>query len=432
MSQFVLENPTTEPASSEDERVYLIALQSRAFENTPALRKLLTYLWVHRFEEINEYAIAVDALGRRSDFDPRIDAAVRVQVARLRTRLKDFYATEGATEESRITIRHGSHELAIVTDVAAAEAAKAGFATEAGTPDTPQVAPKRFAFHIPPALWIAAAAIALVAMSWIGGMTWRSAHPSLNTSDEARLAPSPWREFLDNHTPVRIVVPNPVFFLWAHGDDMLMVRDPSVNNFTDLPSSANLSRIAKNLGQPILAQDYTVNTDTRASFRLAQFLQSHGAMVNIANFSDISPESFDHENLILLGTFGNLGPFRDYLDRLHFTTPAHQQYIMDTQSQGNATRYSVVRESATRYIAPGIIGFLPGRTPSSNILVLAGYYSSALAAYMTSPQGLADIQRMRAAHKNCRYFGAIVLSEVDGVTPLRSHIVDFKPLPDGK
>jgi DNA-binding response OmpR family regulator len=59
------------------------------------MRSLLLYLWKHQGEPISEYAIAVDALGRSPDFDPKADSTVRVQVARLRTKLKDFYAECG-------------------------------------------------------------------------------------------------------------------------------------------------------------------------------------------------------------------------------------------------------------------------------------------------------------------------------------------------
>src|SRR5436309_2546143 len=69
--------------------------QSAQFMRAETLKKLLLYLWVHRNEEISEYAVATEALGRRADFDPKTDASVRVQISRLRRKLKDFYETEG-------------------------------------------------------------------------------------------------------------------------------------------------------------------------------------------------------------------------------------------------------------------------------------------------------------------------------------------------
>src|SRR6185436_16379316 len=85
--------------------------RSDIFRTAPVMRTLLLYLWQHRSEPISEYAIAVDALGRRPDFDPKIDATVRVQIARLRVKLKEFYEAEGETLGLRLTIPLGGHQL---------------------------------------------------------------------------------------------------------------------------------------------------------------------------------------------------------------------------------------------------------------------------------------------------------------------------------
>lgn len=86
-------------------------LRSRTFERTASLRKLLTYLWDKRDADINEYAIAIEALGRPPNFDSKIDATVRVQIGRLRRLLDKFYAEEGTAHSRRATIPVGSHRL---------------------------------------------------------------------------------------------------------------------------------------------------------------------------------------------------------------------------------------------------------------------------------------------------------------------------------
>ena len=58
--------------------------------------------------EVNEYSIAVDALGRRKDFDPKQDAIVRVEAHRVRKRLAEYYDNEGADHQLRLTIPRGS------------------------------------------------------------------------------------------------------------------------------------------------------------------------------------------------------------------------------------------------------------------------------------------------------------------------------------
>jgi hypothetical protein len=60
--------------------------------------------------------------------------------------------------------------------------------------------------------------------------------------------------------------------------------------------------------------------------------------------------------------------------------------------------------------------------------VLAGYHTNALISYLTSVNGLADLQKARAAHGNPEFFDAVVLSEVNGTTPLRSWVAALQPL----
>lgn len=86
-------------------------LASSAFRNSSALRRLLEYL-SHRTlsgdsNDIKEYRIGVEALGRPASYDPRSDPSVRVQVGRLRTRLSEYYQEEGAEDPIIISVPKG-------------------------------------------------------------------------------------------------------------------------------------------------------------------------------------------------------------------------------------------------------------------------------------------------------------------------------------
>lgn len=67
-----------------------------AFQRSPVMRRLLRFLVMEslagRGEKLKSYAIAVEALGRESSFDPQTDSYPRVQVARLRKLLDAHYA----------------------------------------------------------------------------------------------------------------------------------------------------------------------------------------------------------------------------------------------------------------------------------------------------------------------------------------------------
>jgi hypothetical protein len=90
-------------------------LQSSAFSNSEVLRSLLFHLAQRSIEEpgrsIKEYEIGIDALGRGSDFDPRVDSSVRVHSARLRTKLSEYYQEHGAADPIRVCLPKGTYLL---------------------------------------------------------------------------------------------------------------------------------------------------------------------------------------------------------------------------------------------------------------------------------------------------------------------------------
>ena len=62
-----------------------------------------------REESLREYTIGIEAYGRKSDFDPAQDTIVRTEARRLRRKLKEYYESEGKTDEVVIFIRSGSY-----------------------------------------------------------------------------------------------------------------------------------------------------------------------------------------------------------------------------------------------------------------------------------------------------------------------------------
>src|SRR5215467_2527482 len=74
-------------------------LHSDAFRNSEVLRRLLRFLGEKSIsgegDQLKEYAIGIDALGKPPSYDPRQDAVVRIQVGRLRQKLAEYYRTEG-------------------------------------------------------------------------------------------------------------------------------------------------------------------------------------------------------------------------------------------------------------------------------------------------------------------------------------------------
>ncbi len=102
-----------------DEKCELAAvLSSVGFARSTRMERLLSYLCERYFagesDQIKEYNIGVEALGRRDSFDPTEDAIARVEVHRLRRKLREYYEGEGANHALRIAIPTGSYAPAFV------------------------------------------------------------------------------------------------------------------------------------------------------------------------------------------------------------------------------------------------------------------------------------------------------------------------------
>jgi len=118
------------------------ALGSAVFVRSPRLARLLKYLCEKYFageaDRIKEYNIAVDVLDRPASFDPSEDAIARVEVHRLRKKLREYYETEGSDHPLHIVIPSGRYVPVFLS----AEAASDPDAIVVNGTDTVQVVPR--------------------------------------------------------------------------------------------------------------------------------------------------------------------------------------------------------------------------------------------------------------------------------------------------
>ncbi len=100
-----------EAARAQVERIF----QSKTFRSSDVLRHLLSYLvdasLAGTADELKEYTVAVDALGKPSSYDPRQESAVRMQVGRLRQRLAEYYRTEGVDDPIVVDLPKGGFRV---------------------------------------------------------------------------------------------------------------------------------------------------------------------------------------------------------------------------------------------------------------------------------------------------------------------------------
>ncbi|MBV9183695.1 MAG: helix-turn-helix domain-containing protein [Acidobacteria bacterium] len=90
-------------------------VNSHTLHGSESLCKLLRYLadqsLKHPGAALKEYQIATEVFGRAPDFDPHLDSLVRVQAGRLRSKLGEYYAAEGADDNIIVELPKGTYSL---------------------------------------------------------------------------------------------------------------------------------------------------------------------------------------------------------------------------------------------------------------------------------------------------------------------------------
>jgi len=88
---------------------------SHALHGSESLCKLLRYLAKHAVDHpgtpIKEFQIATEVFGRSPDFDPQLDSMVRVQAGRLRSKLTEFYSSDGLEDPVVVELPKGTYVL---------------------------------------------------------------------------------------------------------------------------------------------------------------------------------------------------------------------------------------------------------------------------------------------------------------------------------
>ena len=105
-------------AEVDKEKVRIYAdkiLASSVFSGSPRQQRFLDYLITHTLngdaDRLKGYTIGIEVFDKKYDFDPSIDAIVRVEATRIRNKLREYYESLGKTDEIRINFRKGNYQL---------------------------------------------------------------------------------------------------------------------------------------------------------------------------------------------------------------------------------------------------------------------------------------------------------------------------------
>jgi len=231
-------------------------LNSGPFHQSHRRQRFLEYLvnetLAGRGERLKGYNIAVEIFGRPDTFDPTVDPLVRVEAARLREKLREYYGTDGQDDPIHIGLPKGTYTPHIEFCQPATPGPRPD-RPNTTTPDRP-LGPSQGPVAAQPRwrktpLGFLAASIAAVLLALLAGFTaWKWWTPSNSLSEKASIAVLPfenigneakWDRFADGIT-------EDIVTDLSHSKDLFVVARNSTEVYRGKP--ADVRTVGRDLG----------------------------------------------------------------------------------------------------------------------------------------------------------------------------------------
>jgi hypothetical protein len=221
--------PAREATHAQVERI----LQNRDLRLTEVQRRLLLYLveksLAGESDDLKEYTVGIDALGKPPSYDPRQESVVRMHVARLRQKLTDYYRADGVSDPIVINLPKGGFKVLLEERAAPAPPVDAAAAQAREVAPLDTRVQKR-------------AIVALLGIAAVAGCAiyWTAGRPRTGVSAEAGAGWAPelrqlWEPLLAPTRPLVVCIATPSFgtatgafrlgqFLGSHKPDLVVTN----------------------------------------------------------------------------------------------------------------------------------------------------------------------------------------------------------------
>jgi hypothetical protein len=278
-------------------------LHSDELRTSEVLRRLLKFLAeksvTGEADQLKEYAVAIDGLGKHHSYDPRHNSAVRIQVGRLRQKLAEYYRTEGKADEIVIDLPKGRFKLTCEQRCTLVEPAPPAPALVISPPE---IRPARTPFSFGPLLWVALAIAIACGVYYWGLSSHLTARTALSIPGWTSELQELWGPFVDSKQPLILAIEDPLF-VELNSEPGIYYRDRSLNQWKDVvgsPAVAALRAAVKNADiQP--SRYYTAYGEVGVSFLLGKLLGPRERNFSILKTSQLSWQQLADNNVLFVG-----------------------------------------------------------------------------------------------------------------------------------
>lgn len=377
-------------------------LRSQTFSRSDQLKRFLQYICdkeiAGRIEEVTEYSIAVEALGRPPSYSPGDDSSVRTRAHALRQKLQEYYALEEREAVLRIEVPKGAYTP--------------HFSITVPEPDAePAVAPQVFAAAPQPSsrssAWKPFVAGMFVALTAASIVIIALALHRRSTYEAAPIDPvvrAVWGSMLRPGVPVEVCIATPpAMLLHSYKDGqtppmpipLLAAPKPVDSWYAGLQMLDGGGNLYMHT-----TQDVFLFGDSLAATSAVQLLSRAGAIAHVVPESALHAFALRGRNVILIGS-PNYSPLAArFLMNTPFSVHYDPKRLEEVVSDGvpGADARQVFRPShdelgrLTR--AYGLITVLPSESYTENkshIVLFSGITSAgpqAAEEFFQSPEGL--------------------------------------------
>lgn len=356
-------------------------LATPAFVRSKHLTKFLRYICDCKFggnqEEITEYHIGVQALGRGESYNPGDDNIVRNYARILRKRLEEYFAGAGQDESLRLVVPVGHYVPLFEPNISepVTVAGEALASTQAVS--APKRWPKQFPaalgrhFHL---LWISTILLLVIGAAVSIYVEVRARSP--------RGYDTFWRQILDSSRTTYVVPGDSGFaMLQDISGTQVHLNDYISGDLEEKFPDFNLTSRKNTRFGPDRFANYTSTADLSITLGVARLAQHYGGHFKVRYARDMHMQDFKGSNVILIGAphanpwdelFEPESNFRMFfpmhLDGMHID---ERSFINKHPRMGEQTFYANRADASSR-VAYTLISFLPGAEGGGYVLMLQG------------------------------------------------------------
>ncbi len=397
-------------------------IKSHSLRASESLCRLLQYLAKETIENpdgpLKEYQIATEVYGRNTNFDPQSDSTVRVQAGRLRAKLAEYYANEGAHDVIVVTIPKGNYHLSFEVKEFPAPA------IQTLPPGSP-----RNDLHPPrlPAAWqvlVIALAVGLaVSLTILGILLWNTKPvPSAAMPSSVTTSPGPlaefWRPFTSGAEKSWVIYSNAAF--------------------VGRPETGMRYHTAKDDPSATVYDHYTGVGEVLAIHALDEVFDSLGRHVHVKRSSLFTLDDAGNANLIFVGSPSENLPLADIPSTQHFvfqrvTSGPRKGDLSIVNHQpraGEAASYLATPSAQPLTDDYAVIGFVPGKDPGLSVMILAGtttFGTQGAVEFVSNPKSVQQLlENIPGSAREMRPFEALLHIRIARGVPIGTELVALR------